>query len=161
MTTQSIRDRIIQLAIKEIGYEESPKNSNRTKFGKRFGLDGQPWCGIFVSEIYQAAGVPIKRAGFARGFAGCQYAVAHLSKWGKVVTEPRAGDIVFFDWNRDGRYDHVGIFQLWSVNRSFFTIEGNTAIGNDSNGGKVMARDRTASGGYKVLFVRANVLEGM
>ncbi|MCQ2439780.1 MAG: NUMOD4 domain-containing protein, partial [Oscillospiraceae bacterium] len=38
------RDRVIQIAEQELGYTESPPNSNRTKYGAAYGLDGYPWC---------------------------------------------------------------------------------------------------------------------
>jgi len=50
--------------------------------------------------------------------------------------------LFFFDWNKDGRYDHTGLFVKWIDKDTFETIEGNTAIGNDSNGGQVMKRRR-------------------
>lgn len=137
---------IIEVAKNEIGVTESPKNSNKTKYGKAFGLDGQPWCGMFVSWCYDQAGVVLPKIGFSKpGFAGCQTAVAYFKKVGKITTKPVPGDIVFFDWNSDGRYDHTGIFVKDNGDGTFDTIEGNTAIANDSNGGKVMARNRSYS----------------
>ena len=69
-----------------------------------------------------------------------------------TTLEPVEGDIVFFDWNGDGRYDHTGIFVMWlEKGKTFHSVEGNTAIGNDSNGGGVMLRKRT---NHNVLFVK-------
>lgn len=138
--------KIVEISKNEIGISESPKNSNKTKYGKSFGLDGHPWCGMFVSWCYDQAGVPLPKIGFSKsGFAGCQTAVAYFKKAGKITTKPVPGDIVFFDWNSDGRYDHTGIFVKDNGDGTFDTIEGNTAVGNDSNGGKVMARNRSYS----------------
>jgi hypothetical protein len=134
---------IVTIATKEVGYSETPTNSNKTKYGKWFGLDGVAWCGMFVSWVYDKAGVPLGNIGFTKGFAGCQTAVAHFRKKGMVVTDPEPGDIVFFDWNKDGRYDHVGIFDSFQPSRiMFWTIEGNTSLSNQSNGGQVMRRVR-------------------
>ena len=144
--------KIIEIALKEVGVTESPKNSNKTKYSKWFGLDGVPWCGIFVSWCYVQAGVVMPKIGFSKpGFAGCQTAVAYFKKNGKTVKTPQAGDIVFFDWNADGRFDHTGLFVRKIDDLHFETVEGNTAIGNDSNGGQVMKRVRTFK---NVLFVR-------
>jgi len=53
--------------------------------------------------------------------------------------------------NGDGRFDHTGIFVRWiEVGKTFESIEGNTAVGNDSNGGNVMLRTRK---NINVLFV--------
>ena len=134
--------KVVDIAAKEIGTVESPKNSNKTKYGKWFGFDGVAWCGIFVSWCYAQAGSPLGNIGFTKGFAGCQTAVANFKKAGKITKKPVAGDIVFFDWNKDGIYDHTGIFVKWIDEDHFETVEGNTAIDNDSNGGTVRKRIR-------------------
>lgn len=133
---------VVGVALNEIGVTEFPKNSNKTKYGKWFGLDGVAWCGIFVSWCYTQAGKPLPKIGFTKGFAGCQTAVAYFKKNNLITKTPSEGDIVFFDWNKDGRYDHTGIFVKWIDANTFETIEGNTAVGNDSNGGTVMKRIR-------------------
>lgn len=133
---------IVEIASKEIGYKETPKNSNKTKYGKWFLLDSVPWCGIFVSWVYNQAGKPLGNIGFSKGFAGCQTAVAYFIKNKKTTKTPVPGDIVFFDWNGDGRYDHTGIFVAGIDTKRFKTIEGNTSLTNQSNGGEVMLRER-------------------
>lgn len=142
---------LLSIAAAEVGYTEDPPDSNRTKFGQWFGLDGVAWCGMFVSWCYHKAGRPLGNIGFSKGFAGCQTAVAHYRKEGKVVTVPAPGDIVFFDWNKDGRYDHTGLFVRPLSKGEFETIEGNTSVRNDSNGGVVMVRRRKYG---SALFVR-------
>jgi hypothetical protein len=142
--------RIIAVAAKEVGYTEIPKNSNKTKYGKWFGFDGVAWCAIFVSWCYNQAGTPLPNIGFTKGMAGCQTAVKYFTSKGKVTKKPIEGDIVFFDWNGDGRYDHAGLFVKWISTTEFETIEGNTSLANQSNGGAVMRRKRKNKG---VLFV--------
>lgn len=144
---------VIDIAAKEVGYTETPANSNKTKYGKWFGFDGVAWCGMFVSWCYAQAGKPLGKIGFTKGFAGCQTAVAHFTKKKMLTTDPQPGDIVFFDWNADGRYDHVGLFVRRIDANSFETIEGNTSVTNQSNGGQVMRRVRKFK---NVLFVRVN-----
>jgi len=133
---------VIDIAEKEIGYSETPMNSNKTKFGSWFGYDGVAWCGMFVSWCYFMAGKPLGKIGFTKGFAGCQTAVAYFVKKEMITLKPVKGDIVFFDWNSDGRYDHTGIFSHWIDQENFVTIEGNTSLKNQSNGGQVMKRNR-------------------
>jgi hypothetical protein len=143
--------KIIEIASVEVGQGEVPLNSNKTKYGKWFLLDGVAWCGMFVSWCYFMAGKPLGKIGFTKGFAGCQTAVAFFKKNGKVTTTPVEGDIVFFDWNNDGRYDHTGLFVKWiQPNTKFETIEGNTSLTNQSNGGQVMRRNRN---NVNVIFV--------
>ncbi len=138
-------DVIVGTAEKEIGVVETPKNSNKTKYGKWFGLDGVAWCGTFVSWVYAMSGKQLPKIGFLKGFAGCQTAVAYFKKKGCITTKPVPGDIVFFDWNSDGRYDHTGIFVKEIDKKTFESIEGNTSLTNQSNGGKVMKRIRNYS----------------
>ena len=39
---------LLKTAKSQVGVKESPRNSNKTKYGKEYGLNGQPWCCIFV-----------------------------------------------------------------------------------------------------------------
>lgn len=149
-------DEIVEVARKEIGYSESPDNSNLTKYGKWFGFDGQPWCAMFVSWCYSQAGYPLENIGFSKGYAGCQTAVDHFSETGQLSDSPVAGDLVFFDWTDDGHYDHTGIFVRDIDDDHFESVEGNTSLANQSNGGIVMLRTRH----YRsALFAHPKVLE--
>ena len=150
------REKIIKIASLEIGYKEAQKNSNKTKYGKWFGYDGVAWCGIFVSWVYAMSGCPLGKIGFKNGFAGCQTAVAYFKKKKMITNEPEAGDIVFFDWNNDGRYDHAGIYIKKIDEQIFLTVEGNTSLNNQSNGGQVMIRERKKS---QAIFVNAHCPE--
>lgn len=136
--------------MKEVGTKESPPNSNKQKYGEWFGLNSLPWCAMFVSWCYAQAGKPLPNIGFAKGFAGCQTGYAFFKKKGWITDNPTAGDIVLFDWQGDGRYDHTGLFVEWLKDGVFTSVEGNTAVGNDSNGGNVMVRTRQKS---RALFV--------
>lgn len=136
MTT---REKIIDVALKEVGYSES--EGNKTKYGVWFGWDGQEWCGIFCSWVYFMAGVPIKKGGFSMGFAGVGTLLNNYRK--NMTNDPQHGDLVIFDWNLDNKPDHVALFNGWIVKgKSFKTIEGNTSLANDSSGGRVMERER-------------------
>ena len=48
---------LLDIARGELGYKETPANSNRTKYGAWYGLDGQPWCVMFVEWVFAQAGV--------------------------------------------------------------------------------------------------------
>ena len=58
--------------------------------------------------------------------------------WGKH----KRGDIVLFDFNRNGISDHIGIVLSVNKDGSITTIEGNTGSGNNTNGGQVQKRTR-------------------
>lgn len=150
--------RIIEIARHEIGTTENPPNSNRSKYGAWFGIDGVAWCGMFVSYCYYKAGYPLGNIGYTKGFAGCQTAYSHFLSTKEITTNPQPGDIVLFDWNGDHRYDHTGIFVRWIDEQKgiFESIEGNTSLTNDSNGGTVMIRNRNK----KVsVFIHPKVLD--
>lgn len=153
--------KILELAFEQVGIKEIPANSNKVIYntwiwGKAVEGQAYAWCGAFVSWCYYMAGFPIKNAGLSKGFVGCQFAVANISKWGKQVTIPKPGDVVFFDWDGDGDFDHTAIFVKDNGKGLFQTVEGNTAFGNDSNGGEVMIRERK----YKnAIFVRPFAIE--
>jgi hypothetical protein len=55
--------------------------------------------------------------------------------------EPQPGDIAIYNWD-GGLPDHIGIVESFLTDGTFTCIEGNTSIGNDSNGGQVMRRKR-------------------
>lgn len=142
---------ILKIADREIGYFETPANTNKTKYGKWFGLDGLSWCGIFISWVYAKAGNPIKGFGYTNGFAGTQ-TMLHIAKQkGLIVKDPQPGDIVLYDFNQDGRPEHCGIFEKHGRPNYFYAIEGNTSTINNANGGYVMRRSRA----YKTaIFIR-------
>lgn len=145
------RLKLIDIARAEIGTKEDPPDSNRSKYGKWFGLDGHPWCAMFVSWCYDKVGAPIQGVGHTRGFASCQAMLKHARDHGLLTDKPTAGDIVLFDWNGDGRVEHTGIFVAWKGLVMFSCIEGNTGLLNDSNGGEVMLRQRKR---HQAFFVR-------
>ncbi|MBA3841904.1 MAG: CHAP domain-containing protein [Actinobacteria bacterium] len=144
-------------ALRHVGVKESPPDSNRTMFGRWFGVDGVPWCAIFVSYCFDVgAGTVLCRGwhGAGVGRRGVAY-VPTLSAWlratGRAVEEPRPGDLVVFDWD-GGAPDHVGIVIRALPAGGLETVEGNTAVGNDADGGEVMRRRRTAD--QVALFAR-------
>jgi hypothetical protein len=156
--TRTTRQRALAGAVSHLGDKEQPPDSNRTKYGKWYGIDGQPWCAMFVSYCFEvdAGGSP----SFAKGesYAYVPYVVndARNNRNGLSVTsQPVPGDLVCFDWGRDGTYDHIGLFEGWvtAAPGSFYAIEGNTSPSNNSNGGEVMRRARQTTG-QGTVFVR-------
>ena len=143
LSIMETREKILAFATGEIGYKESPAGSNFTKYGAWFGLQGVAWCGIFVSWCYAMAGNRIRNGGYWNGFAGCSTFGVNFKAF--KTNAPVTGDIVLFDWNMDKRFDHTGIFVRWVSPSLIETIEGNTSIGNNSNGGAVMRRVRSVA----------------
>jgi hypothetical protein len=51
-----VRD-VVRVATSQLGYHE--RGDNLTKYGAWYGLNGQPWCGMFVSWVFAKAGHPL------------------------------------------------------------------------------------------------------
>jgi len=156
----TVRAAALKRATAELGQKESPPNSNRTKYGSWYGLDGNPWCAMFTTWAYSYGATDLKRESKSmrkgQTYAYVPYIVsdARAKRNGLSVTSnPIAGDLVCFDWGYDGTFDHVGLFESWGSGNNFNAIEGNTAQGNDSDGGQVMRRSRSTSSASTV-FVR-------
>ena len=136
---------VMELAAKYVGTKEYPPDSNNVIFntdyyGQRYNA---PWCCTFVWDIFRMANAS-KLFYDGKKVAYCPY----VYDWGKrsglniPKSQGRYGDIVLFDWTGDGEADHIGFIVKQYSDGSYLTIEGNTAIGNDSNGGEVMYRTR-------------------
>lgn len=140
-----MRDLIIKIALGEVGYKESPANSNLTKYGEWYGDNGKKWCAVFISWVYAQARVKWpKQLDSPKGFIWVPVIMIRSKQFPKEyvrTADPLPGDIVVFDWDKDGDPDHVAIFKCWIVKgQTFETIEGNTSKGNNSNGGQVQWR---------------------
>lgn len=87
------------------------------------------WCACFVSWCANECGYI--ENGVIPKFASCPIGSRWFSDhglWQDNSYEPRAGDIIFFDWDSDGQdgsADHVGIVQKVE-NGYVYTIEGNS-----------------------------------
>lgn len=133
------QDRVINFAIAEVGYKETPKNI--TKYSAYFeGTDfyngskgngktwGAEWCDIFVdycfcnvfgmekarNMLYQ----PKKSCG-----AGCKFSAQYYKTANRWYNTPAAGDQIFFYVG--GEINHTGI--VIKVDSSkVYTVEGNS-----------------------------------
>ena len=128
---------LLDIARAELGTKESPAGSNQVKYASWYGLPGQPWCVMFVMWVFAQAGVALPTR-----TASCTLLMNAAKKAGSWVTSGYLpGDVVIYDWGANGVPDHCGIVE--SASGSAVTaIEGNTAVGNDSDGGEVMERTR-------------------
>lgn len=141
-----LREKAFAESVKHLGVKESPRDSNKVLFSDWYGMVG-PWCAMFVTFCYVKAG---SRAAFKQGrnWAFCPFMLAnaragenHLS----VTKNPQRGDVVLYGFG-DSVAKHIGLFERFTDGSGNFTaIEGNTAEGNDANGGAVMRRKRKTS----------------
>lgn len=136
-------EKVLAVARGELGEKESPANSNRTKYGKWFGLDGYAWCMMFVMWVFAQVGalklLPKRTASCgdlmrAAKAAGC---------W--VTKDYRPGDVVIYDFPGGAATDHTGIIEKVTLT-GVVAIEGNTSqAGSQSNGGMVCRKTRPYS----------------
>ncbi|GHU60683.1 hypothetical protein FACS1894171_2490 [Clostridia bacterium] len=149
-------EKLLSVAAGEIGTKEAPANSNTVKYntwyyGRVVGGTAYPWCSTFVTWCFHTAGLMDLAWG---SLDAARRAVAEGARNWKVLGEKKKawystlvyipGDIVLFDWDKNGSIDHVGIVESVSADhKTITTIEGNTATGNDSNDGAVMRHQRS------------------
>jgi hypothetical protein len=150
MTTAA---QVIAVAHSQIGITESPAGSNNQKYGAWYHLQGQPWCAIFVSWVFNQAGHPLPNIDTPKGFhytpTGVNWAKAHgvWSESGHYAP----GDIVFYNFDTDPGPEHTGII-VADDGRTLTAIEGNTSVaGSQSNGGEVCVKQRAH--GHEVMGV--------
>lgn len=136
--------RVVQVALGEVGYRESPPRSNRSKYGAWYGLNPAPWCAMFVSWVFWHAGHPLPAISTRRGFAYVPALVDWARRHGiwrpRGNYTPRAGDLVVFSFGGQ-RADHVGIVRAL-ISGGVQTIEGNTSGSDPRNGGMVAVVNR-------------------
>lgn len=125
----------------QIGYKEGKNNSN--KFSSAMGRPAESWCADFIDAGFKACGA----LNLITSSASCTAKYRGMKALEVNKNSLRPGDIVFFDWDKSGDCDHVGIVESASTSR-VTTIEGNTSSGNSgsqSNGDGVYRRYRTYS----------------
>lgn len=137
--TPKTRDAVLQIAAWQVGVLESPSGSNRQKYGEAYGMNGQPWCVMFVWWVFREAGFNLYKT------ASCTILSNRYKSANQWITSGyKPGDIVMFDFSgKRSKTEHVGIVEAVSADgKTLTTIEGNTGAGNDANGGAVMRRTR-------------------
>lgn len=149
---------VVRIAAAEIGVTEYPSGSNKVKYAEWYGMNGQPWCAMFVSWVFAQANLLNACGG---KFAYCPYWVNYAKEhnmWLDREEKPQAGDIIFF--SNESRACHVGIVEKRIDSTYVQTIEGNTSVTSNDNGGAVMRRTRTygkvGSSWYILGFMRPN-----
>lgn len=148
---------VIRVALQQYGYTEKPAGSNRTKYGKAYGVDGVPWCAIFdwwcgeqpkgdnpIFKSYNAADIQDDTVRKKGGTWVLPKTRSNVNKR-KALEKVRFGDIVDFDFGaNDGIRDHTSL-AVGRHGNYYVCIEGNTSFGSSgsqSNGGCVALRNR-------------------
>lgn len=132
---------ILAVARGELGYKESPAGSNRTKYGAWFGLNGQPWCMMFVQWCFRQADAQDLLPALTASCGALMRAAQAKGCW--VTGGYQPGDVVIYDFpGNNVKTDHCGIVEQLAGG-GIMAIEGNTGAGNDADGGQVQRRVRS------------------
>jgi hypothetical protein len=154
VSKQPMREQALKIAMSFRGTKESPANSNKVLFSTWYGMIG-PWCAMFITYAYVQAGSKAFKKGSHWAYCPYMLADARAQRNGLTIVpadKVQPGDIVLFDWQKDGVPDHVGLVIKPPVKGKFTAVEGNTSVGNNSNGGEVMFRERNTT--QVAAFVR-------
>ena len=132
---------ILAVARKELGYTEAPAGSNQTKYGKWFGLNGQPWCMMFVQWCFRQADAQDLLPALTASCGALMRAAQAKGCW--ITGGYQPGDVVIYDFpGNNVKTDHCGIVEQLAGG-GIMAIEGNTGAGNDADGGQVQRRVRS------------------
>lgn len=114
-------EQIVSVALTQLG------NVGGDKFWSWYGFDSHvSWCACFVSWCADQSG--LIESGAVPRFSLCTDGVDWFQgkgKWQARGSTPTAGMIIFFDWDGDGKSDHVGIVEKSEGGR-VYTVEGNS-----------------------------------
>ncbi len=112
---------IVEVALTQVG------NQGGEPYWSWYGFDSRvEWCACFVSWCAEQCGYI--ESGLIPKFSGCidgSNWFKSNGQWADRNYEPKAGDIIFFDWEGDGSTDHVGIVEKCE-NGTVYTVEGNS-----------------------------------
>ena len=113
---------IVEVARAQIG------NVGGDKFWKWYGFNSHvDWCCCFVSWCADRCGYI--QAGVMPKFAACGNGVKWFKdrhRWSGKGYSPHPGDLIFFDYQQDGVFDHVGLVESCD-GKTVSTIEGNSS----------------------------------
>ena len=127
------RSAVVSAAVAWLGCKESNKSNKpiidlyNKNMGTKFSYT-TPWCAMFVSAV----AIKTKTTSIIVRGSYCP-SVINVYKNSKIKNysygkgskyKPKAGDVIFFDWNRNGVPDHTGLVATVSGN-TIKTIEGN------------------------------------
>ena len=147
---------VIDVARAYLGVTEDPPGSNRTIFGAEYGLDGQPWCVMFLWYCFVHAGERMAFFGGART-ASCSILLRWYREQGLTVPveDVQTGDIVLMNFHGGKDPEHCGLVVdtenivskdgTYDRYKRVMTVEGNTTPGEEGsqdNGGCVALKRR-------------------
>ena len=142
---------ILDLARKEIGYEEDKNGYNKYNLEYYGRNSAQPWCVVFIWWLFKHCGLSNLFYG-GNKTASCGTLFNYYKSKGKTVpvNQMRPGDLVEFTFN-GVQHCHIGVCESFD-GKNVTTIDGNTSeVGSQDNGGHVLRRTRGISCVYGVI----------
>lgn len=148
---------VLRIALQQYGYTESPPGSNRTKFGKAFGMNGESWCMIFewwcgyiadgTNPFPHNANAAYGQDAIVSQMGGkwIMKKTASNSRKKEALKQVQFGDCVDFDFGKNNMYRYHTAMAVGVWGNYIVCIEGNTSFsssGSQSNGGCVALRFR-------------------
>jgi len=142
---------IINKAVSYIGTKENPPGSNNVVFNTNY--YGRPvsgsdyaWCCTFVWDIFRQCGASaLFFGGDKTAYCPAYHDWARKNALLVEKSAGKCGDVVLFDFNGNGLADHIGFIERRNDDGTYTTIEGNTSLTSDDDGGAVMRRSRGLS----------------
>ena len=138
---EALRKEVALVAHGQLGYVEA--TGNRTQYGKDYGLDGFPWCAMYVTWVYKQAAKNVGCVNPLPKYAHVTSSFERFKKLGMVIGENEQllqGDLTMWDHDeKPGGPGHTGVIIQVHNGRSLFVSEGNTSRTDKSsrNGGEV------------------------
>lgn len=136
---------MVSVAISQLG------NKGGQPYWSWYGFESRvEWCACFVSWVANECGKIDN--GTMPKFAACNDGIAWFKQkeqWIEPTDIPITGDIIFFDWAKDGidgSSDHVGIVEYYDIEKNIIhTVEGNS---NDECKQREYSKDDNQIMGY-------------
>ena len=136
---------MVSVAISQLG------NKGGQPYWSWYGFESRvEWCACFVSWVANECGKIDN--GTMPKFSACNDGIAWFKQkeqWIEPTDIPITGDIIFFDWAKDGidgSSDHVGIVEYYDIEKNIVhTVEGNS---NDECKQREYSKDDNQIMGY-------------
>ena len=136
---------MVSVALSQLG------NKGGQPYWSWYGFESRvEWCACFVSWVANECGKIDN--GTMPKFAACNDGIEWFKKkeqWIESTDIPITGDIIFFDWAKDGidgSSDHVGIVEYYDIEKNIVhTVEGNS---NDECKQREYSKDDNQIMGY-------------
>lgn len=125
-STNITGDKLIEFAEKYLGYNGYDGSADI------FWPDGRSasenaWCGMFVLYVLKNSGQYKNMPEYYKKHHGSSHSVYKAAKEAGAIIDSKdakKGDLVVFDWEKDGKVDHIG-FVVGTTKNKLITIEGN------------------------------------